>query len=138
MARMEFSGTEELMDELFRESERLERKATEMLGEAGKVVITAWHEAIQEAGHAPPGKSGRATGDLMDSIRASAPKKNGSAYTSSIYPHGKDRRGQRMADIAFSLHYGTSRIKGDHFVDAAEDKAESAVDAVMEEVWKKD
>lgn len=138
MARMEFSGTQELMDELFAESERLERKATEMLGEAGKVVVDAWKQAITEAGHAPPGKSRRATGDLLNSIRASAVKKNGDAYTTSIYPHGRDRKRQRMADIAFVLHYGTSKIKGDHFVDDAEAKADEAAQAVMEQVWNRD
>jgi len=135
---MEFSGTQELMDELFAESERLERKATEMLGEAGKVVVDAWKQAITEAGHAPPGKSRRATGDLLNSIRASAVKKNGDAYTTSIYPHGRDRKRQRMADIAFVLHYGTSKIKGDHFVDDAEAKADEAAQAVMEQVWNRD
>lgn len=138
MARMEFSGTQELMDQLFAESERLERKATEMLGEAGKVVVDAWKQAITEAGHAPPGKSRRATGDLLNSIRASAVKKNGDAYTTSIYPHGRDRKRQRMADIAFVLHYGTSKIKGDHFVDDAEAKADEAAQAVMEQVWNRD
>jgi hypothetical protein len=138
MARMEFSGTQELMDELFAESERLERKATEMLGEAGKVVVDAWKQAITDAGHAPPGKSRRATGDLLNSVRASAVKKNGDAYTSTIYPHGRDRRKQGMADIAFVLHYGTSKIKGDHFVDDAEAKAEEATYAVMEQVWNRD
>ena len=138
MARMEFSGTQELMDQLFAESERLERKATEMLGEAGKVVVDAWKQAITEAGHAPPGKSRRATGDLLNSIRASAVKKSGDAYTTSIYPHGRDRRRQRMADIAFVLHYGTSKIKGDHFVDDAEAKADEAAQAVMEQVWNRD
>ena len=138
MARMEFSGTQELMDQLFAESERLERKATEMLGEAGKVVVDAWKQAITEAGHAPPGKSRRATGDLLNSIRASAVKKNGDAYITSIYPHGRDRKRQRMADIAFVLHYGTSKIKGDHFVDDAEAKADEAAQAVMEQVWNRD
>ena len=138
MARMEFSGTQEMMDELFAESERLERKATEMLGEAGKVVVKAWQDAIEAAGHAPPGKSGRATGELMRSVRASKPKKNGEAYTSSIYPHGRDRRRQSMAQIAFVLHYGTSKIKGDHFVDDAEARAADAAEQVMEDIWNRD
>lgn len=138
MARMEFSGTQELMDELFRESERLERKAKEMLEEAGKVVVDAWKQAITEAGHAPPGRSGRATGDLLESVKADNVKKAGDAYTSTIYPHGRDRKKQRMAEIAFVLHYGTSKMAGDHFVDNAEEKAEAAVQAVMEQVWNRD
>ena len=136
MARMTFSGTEDVLAELFRETEKLERKATEMLGEAGKVAVKAWQDAIQEAGHAPPGKSRRATGDLMNSIRASAVKKNGSAYTSSIYPKGRDGHGVGNAEKAFILHYGTSKIKGDHFVDNAEANMEAAVDEVMQRIWE--
>ncbi len=138
MARMEFSGTQEMLDALFAESEKLERKATEMLGVAGELAVKAWQTAISEAGHAPPGKSGRATGDLMKSIRASAVKRNGEAYVSSIYPHGRDRKRQGMADIAFSLHYGTSKIQGDHFVDRAEELIEETVWDEMQAVWDRD
>lgn len=131
MARMEFSGIEEMMDALFKESERLERKATEMLGEAGKVVVEAWQDAIEAHGHVD-------TGDMKNSVRASKPKKNGEVYTSSIYPHGRDRKRQDNAAKAFILHYGTSKIHGDHFVDDAEEKAGEAVDQVMQEVWNRD
>ena len=138
MARMTYSGVDEIMDQLFRESERLERKATEMLSAAGQVVVKAWQDAIEAAGHAPPGKSGRAKGTMRDSVRASAVKKNGDAFISSIYPHGKDSRGVGNAEKAFILHYGTSRIKGDHFVDKAEEAADAAVDEVMTKVWEQD
>lgn len=131
MARMEFSGVEEVMNQLFAESERLERKATEMLGEAGQVVVKAWQDAIEDHGHVD-------TGDMKNSVRASAVKKTGEAYTSSIYPHGRDRKKQSMADIAFSLHYGTSHIAGDHFVDRAEELIDETVWDTMQAVWDKD
>ena len=131
MARMEFSGTEEMMDALFAESERLERKATEMLGEAGKVVVKAWQDVIEEHGHVD-------TGDMKNSVRASKVKKNGEAYISSIYPHGRDRKRQSNAEKAFVLHYGTSKIQGDRFVDDAEDRASEAAEQAMEEVWMRD
>ena len=131
MARMEFSGTQEVMDALFRESERLERKATEMLGEAGKVVVKAWQDTIEDHGHVD-------TGDMRDSVRASAVKKNGEAYMTSIYPHGRDRKRQSNAEKAFVLHYGTSKIRGDHFVDDAEQRAENAAEEAMQQVWDND
>ena len=131
MARMEFSGTQEVLDALFKESERLERKATEMLGEAGKVVVKAWQDAIDAHGHVR-------TGDMRNSVRASAVKKNGEAYVSSIYPHGRDRKRQSNAEKAFVLHYGTSKIHGDHFVDDAEERAGDAAEQVMQEVWDRD
>ena len=131
MARMEFSGVEEVMNQLFAESERLERKATEMLGEAGQVVVKAWQDAIEDHGHVD-------TGDMKNSVRASAVKKSGEAYTSSIYPHGRDRKKQSNAEKAFVLHYGTSRIRGDHFVDDAEERASEAAERAMEEIWTRD
>jgi len=131
MARMEFSGVEEVMNQLFAESERLERKATEMLGEAGQVVVKAWQDAIGDHGHVD-------TGDMKNSVRASAVKKTGEAYTSSIYPHGRDRKKQSNAEKAFVLHYGTSRIRGDHFVDDAEERASEAAERAMEEIWTRD
>lgn len=131
MARMEFSGVEEVMNQLFAESERLERKATEMLGEAGQVVVKAWQDAIEDHGHVD-------TGDMKNSVRASAVKKTGEAYTSSIYPHGRDRKKQSNAEKAFVLHYGTSRIRGDHFVNDAEERASEAAERAMEEIWTRD
>ena len=131
MARMEFSGVEEVMNQLFAESERLEQKATEMLGEAGQVVVKAWQDAIEDHGHVD-------TGDMKNSVRASAVKKTGEAYTSSIYPHGRDRKKQSNAEKAFVLHYGTSRIRGDHFVDDAEERASEAAERAMEEIWTRD
>lgn len=128
---MTFSGTEEIMDELFAESEKLEQRAAEMLGKAGEVVVKAWREAIESHGHVD-------TGDMRDSVRAGAIKKSGDAYVSSIYPHGRDRKRQSNAEKAFVLHYGTSKIKGDHFVDDAEAAAEDAAEAAMEEIWTRD
>lgn len=138
MARMSFSGTDDIMADLFAESERLERKAAEMLDAGSEVVVDAWKEAITEAGHAPPGKSKRATGELLNSVRPGKIKKKGEAYIREIYPQGRDRKKQRLAEIAFVLHYGTSKMPGDHFVDAAEEKAEEAANRAMEEVWNRD
>ena len=138
MARMEFSGTEELMAALFAETERLERKATEMLGEAGKVAVKAWQDAIEAADHGKPGKSGRSTGEMSKNVRASAVKKNRDEYLSSIYPHGRDSKRQSYAEIAFVLHYGSSKIEGDHFVDDAESRMSDAVTEVMQRVWDQD
>ena len=68
----------------------------------------------------------------------SAVKKSGDAYTSSIYPHGRDRRKQSNAEKAFVLHYGTSRIHGDHFVDDAEQRAGDAAEQAMQDIWNSD
>lgn len=131
MAKMSYEGCEEMMEALSREVERLEMKATEMLGEAGKIVVKAWKDVITEKGHVD-------TGDMRDSVRASKVQKSGGAYICSIYPHGKDRKKQRNATKAFVLHYGTSRIRGDHFVDDAEVRSEEASMEAMERAWSRD
>ncbi len=138
MARMEFTGTEVVLQEMFRESERFEKKAPAMLEAAGRVMTKAWNDAIAGAGHAPPGRSGRATGALGSSVEASRPKKAGETYSTTVYPRGRDRRGTRLAEIAFVLHYGTSHRNGDYFVDSAEDQAEAPVQEAMARVWEQD
>ena len=45
---------DEVMDQLFKEQERLERKSTEMLGAAGQVVVQAWQDASD--GDVTPGE----------------------------------------------------------------------------------
>ena len=131
MARMQFSGTEDVMRELLMENERMERKATEMLGEAGKVVTKALQDVIEERGHVD-------TGAMKESVRASAVKKSGSARVTTIYPHGKDAKGVRNAEKAYIIHYGTSKRRGDHFVDEAEERAMDAAEQTMQEVWERD
>lgn len=136
---MEFTGTDAVLQDLFRESERVARKAPAMLEAAGRVMVGSWRDAITEAGHAPPGKSGRATGALGNSVQASKPKKDkNDAYTTTVYPRGKDKRGTRLAEVAFVLHYGTSKHPGDHFVDRAEDLAEAPAQEAMARVWESD
>ena len=126
---MEFTGTEAVLQDLFRESERVARKAPAMLEAAGRVMVGSWRDAITEAGHAP----------LGNSVQASKPKKDkNDAYTTTVYPRGKDKRGTRLAEVAFVLHYGTSKRPGDHFVDRAEDLAEAPAQEAMARVWEQD
>ena len=109
-----------------------------MLSDASKIVIQAWKDAITEAGHAPPGKSKRGTGAMIDGVKATAIKKNGDAYTCSVYPHGKDKKGVSNAEKAFVLNYGTSKIRGDHFVQNAEEKSAALAEAAMQRAWERD
>lgn len=132
MARMTFSGCQEMMDELFRESERLNRKAPEML-EAGSAIMTrAWKETIVARKHVK-------TGDMRDSVASDGRiHRKDDGYTVNVYPRGKDRNGKRNMEKAAILHYGTSKIKGDNFVDAAEDLGRAPAEEAMARVWESD
>ena len=80
----------------------------------------------------------RAVELMKESVRASAVKKSGSARVTTIYPHGKDAKGVRNAEKAYIIHYGTSKRRGDHFVDEAEERAMDAAEQTMQEVWERD
>jgi Bacteriophage protein of unknown function (DUF646). len=131
MAQLTSTGLDQLMAEMSREVTRMEEKATEMLGEGGKVVVKAWQDVIEERGHVK-------TGEMKRSVRASAVKSGQDAHYTDIYPHGKDKKGVRNAEKAFILHYGTSKKRGDHWVDEAEDRAGDAAEAAMRAVWERD
>ena len=104
----------------------------EMLEAAGAEFEKAWKNGIERHEHVD-------TGDMLKSVKA---KINKNKKTVTIAPTGKDRQGVRNAQKAFVLHYGSTKIAGDRFVDDVEEKGEdAAIDAMMEvyneELYKK-
>lgn len=106
----------------------------EMLEAAGTEFEKAWkngierHEHVNSEGDIKQGYVD--TGDMRDSVKFKVSKKN---KTVTIAPTGKDRKGVRNALKAFVLHYGSTKIAGDRFVDDVEEKGEdAAIDAMME------
>lgn len=134
MATLKWSGLDDLYKEMQRAGETAGEAAQKMLEAGGQECIKAWQTAIGMYGHGEPGESGRATGEMMRSVGIKFRTKNG-MRSAEIYPLGKDRHGVRNAEKAFILHYGSSTIKGDHFVDEAERIAEDEAIPVMQEIW---
>ena len=52
-----------------------------------------------------------------------------------IYPQGKNTGGVRNAEVAFVLHYGTSKMPGSRWVDDADSKSGPRVTAAMTRIW---
>lgn len=128
MAKLMSEGMDDILAELARLQDT-DGVADRMILAGADEVKKAWQAEADSRGH-------RRTGAMIASVGyARAPKKAGDALTIDIYPQGKDRRGVRNAEKAFLLHYGTSRIPGDHWVDAAEEKAGAASQAAMEAVF---
>lgn len=135
MANLKWSGLDETYREMQLAGQQAGETAQRMIEAGAQECVKAWKDAISMHGHAPPGKSRRATGDLLNAVGVKY-KNKGGVRTAEIYPLGKDRHGKRLAEIAFVLHYGTSKTSGDHFVDDAQDMAEISATAVMKEIWE--
>lgn len=129
MARFETEGLEKLIADITAAGEGMGELADTILMAMAAEVAVAWQEAAGEAGH-------RDTGDMIKSIGyPRKPKVIDDVKTIDIYPQGTDRKGVRNAEKAFILHYGTSRRKGSHFVDRADEKSAPAVLEVGERFW---
>lgn len=129
MARFDTSGIDGIINEVIR------------LGKAGQEVgdkmLLAGAEKVEEAWKFAAGMHGLIdTRDMVDSVGFHRrPKNVGSIRTIDIYPQGTDRKGVRNAEKAFIHHYGSSKHKATHWVDDADEKAGSDVQAVMEKVF---
>ena len=90
----------------------------DMLIEGSDVMIDGLQRGVAEYGHAPPGKSGRATGGLAESIqRKGSPKATEDGGEVIITFAGTDEHGERYGEIAAVLNYGSSSIPADHWID---------------------
>lgn len=98
-----------------------------MLDAGAETAENNWREGIQTSGHID-------TGEMLASI-GTVKGRSAKSLTRSIYPQGKDSKGVRNATKAYILNYGTSKRKGDHFVDKLNRKSETDVYKVMVAVF---
>lgn len=126
MAYIDFSGLDQIYDELTKLGENAGEAKEAILDAGAAEVANVWIEVAEEREH-------HESHEMIDAI---APKKVGKDAR-EIYPQGTDSRGVRNAAKAFYLNYGTpsGRIKGDGWVFEAERRSEERVVAVMQAVW---
>lgn len=136
MANLKWAGLDETYREMQAAGQQAGETAQRMIEAGAKECVTAWKTAIGMHGHAPPGISRRATGDMLNAVGVKFKKSRSGGRSAEVYPLGKDRHGKRLGEIAFVLHYGTSKHPGDHFVDDANEMAEIQATAVMKEIWE--
>ena len=130
MAQFSTDGIDSIAAEMAWMGEAAGEVADEMLLAGAEEVKRAWKETAERHGY-------RETGDMIESIRADkAPKSDANDVRRiNVYPRGEDRKGVRNAEKAFLLHYGTSRIRGSHWIEEAEQKALPTVQQVFEDIW---
>ncbi len=87
----------------------------------------------EAAGHGLPGRSRRATGEMLKSIGRNEYREWLGGGSVDVYPQGDDSRGARNATKAYVLNYGRGRsLKGDRFITGDESQAEKLVQEAMQ------
>ena len=132
MARFEVSGIEAAEAALMRQSERAARAVPKMLKAGAAVLVDAQQAEIRSTFH-----SGRVTGDLASSIKATSVKKKDSTQYVEVYPQGTNRRGERNATVGFVHQYGRSNMPARPWFTSANEKAAGEVQEVMRQEWEK-
>ena len=135
MARFDTSGLQDVLDEMTRLGESSGPVAEKMIMAGAEKVKQAWKRSAKEHEYFKGGGK-YATGDMINSIGyPRKPTRIGAALEMDIYPQGKNRRGRRNAEVAFVLHYGTSKMDPSRWVDDADRYSEETVVPAMREIW---
>jgi len=89
-------------------------------------------ERGENAGHGSPGKSRRATGEMLASIGRNEYREFLGGGAQDVYPLDEDRKGVRNAMKAYVLNYGRGkRLRGDKFI-TGDDQAEEIITGAMQ------
>lgn len=129
MARFDTSGIDDVIRQMRDLQELAGPTADRMLMAGAEQVKIAWRQSAERHGH-------RDTGDMIDAIGyPRKPRTVDDVRAIDIYPQGVDHKGVRNAEKAFILHYGTSKRKGSHWIDDADEAAGPLVQAEMERIW---
>lgn len=129
MASLKVEGLDDLTKELERMGELVGPLADAMLKAGAQPVVESWKAEATKRRHIDTGK-------MIKSISADRKIKDveGASKYITVYPRGEDK-GVRNAEKAFVLHYGSSKLDADHWVDAANLNAEPQAIAAMTGVF---
>ncbi len=120
------SGLDALTAELGRLANAVGGDLTERMLDAGaEAAAEDWKEGISEAGHID-------SGEMLKSV---APAPVTGKGRREVYPLGTDSKGVRNAEKAYILNYGTSKRRGDRFVDKIQKNAETDCYKAMARVF---
>ena len=130
MATLKVNGFE-LIDQQFN---RMGRPMIRQIVEAGaRAAEKRMAENTEKAGHGPPGRSRRATGEMLASIGRNEYREFLGGGSVDVYPQETDSRGVRNATKAYVLNYGRGKhLKGDKFITGDEGQAEQLVREAMQ------
>lgn len=133
MAKMSSSGLNDVFKSMYDMGEMMGEVADRMLIAGAEEVKKAWRNVALDLNY-------KDTGRLIESIDYAFGKtgKATDVKAVAIYPQGKNHKNVRNAEVAYILHYGTSKRPGSHWVDKAEAIAEPEVERVVTEIWEEE
>lgn len=131
MATLKVNGFELIDKQLGRMGRPMIRRIVEAGAEAAEKRMA---ENTEKAGHGPPGRSRRATGEMLRSIGRNEYREFLGGGSVDVYPQETDRRGTRNATKAYVLNYGRGKsLKGDKFITGDERQTEQLVQEAMQQ-----
>lgn len=129
MATVRVNGFELLEGQLQRMGRPMIKKIVEAGSGAAEKRMT---ERTENAGHGSPGRSRRATGEMLASIGRTEYREWLGGGAQDVYPQGTDRKGERNATKAYVLNYGRGRsLRGDKFI-TGDSEAEDIIAQAMQ------
>ena len=130
MAKMSSSGLDEIFKQMYDMGEMMGEVADRMLYAGAEEVRKAWRKVANDLNY-------KDTGRMIESIDYAKGKsgKASDVKAVAIYPQGVNHKNVRNAEIAYILHYGTSKRPGSYWVDTAEALAAPEVERVVTEIW---
>lgn len=136
MARVEFSGIDELSLSLKEIAELPDEVIDAMLDARADVVVAAQRQAAKRMLKGP-----YVTNETARSIKKGKPKLRGGHRVLYVTPTGSRKRGRakavRNAEIAFINEYGTRKIPARNFIRTANESCADAATAAEFEVYSR-
>ena len=128
MATIRVSGVDDIISDLQSIADDCDELSMEMLNAGAESAVQCWKDGIKANGHVD-------TGAMLESVGSKTKVQKGVRMV-EIYPQGKDSKGVRNAEKAYVLHYGTSKMLGDRFVDKIDEQTETDSYIAMRNVYE--
>ena len=130
MAKFDFKGLEDIEKRLLRREASTAKAVQEMVKAGADVIAKVQQDTVRTMF-----KGKRSFGDLANSIKKTRVNSQPSRTYADVYPHGKNRRGERNATVGFVQQYGRSNMAANPWMTEANAKAADEAQKAMLDAW---
>ena len=129
MASFNVIGIDALIEDMQLEAERIDRNGPDAVMAGAKVAIEAMRKTVPED-----------TGGLKAAIQAKKPTidERWDGHFVDVFPDGKNKYGERYAEIGFVLEYGRSNMRPRPWMRPAVENEADAINDAMVNVLMRD
>ena len=132
MAKFNVVGFDDVEKQLLRQSE-VAKKAVPLMLKAGAGILIKEQQKTVDMLF---GRTGRSTGALRKSIKATKVLAGTTNTSIDVYPHGEDGKGFRNAEKGFILEYGRIDLIPRNWMAHSNYRAEDETHQAMRKVWE--